>query len=376
MERHTVQGFLEHHLADALELVGFPLYQIKALRKVSQCRTSRLGGHAQYCEDGHLSGIWYNSCKNRFCPQCRGMATEEWLLNTQRTLLDCPHHHVIFTLPHELHGLWRYNREEMTSILLRSVKLTIDTFAKDPKYLKAMPGIISALHTWGRDLCLHPHVHTLISHGGVNTEGQWITPKKKSLFPQKPVMQVFRGKMLAGIKDALQESELTLPDDRSEHQIRSLLNKLGRRDWVVHFCPRYDHPKGVAKYLARYVKQGPLKSSQLKSVTPNTVTFSYRSHVTEKVEKMTLPTEVFIERIAQHIPLPGKPPTRYAGRYSSAARKRLNIARLALGQAEMSGRIRLDYETFFALKDYEKPVCQVCGKPLLKYGQAVQTLAA
>lgn len=376
MDKYTVQGFLAQHLADALSEIGLPHYQVKALDYLSKCRTRSLGGHAQYCEDGHLNGVWYNSCKNRFCPQCRGVATEEWLQNTQRILLDCPHHHVVFTLPSELHALWRYNRELVADILQSSVKNTLSTFAEDKKHLGAKPGIISVLHTWGRDLSLHPHVHTVITHGGVDDDGEWIEPRRKSLFPQKPVMRVFRGKMLSGLKQVLRNGKLKLPPDRCAHHIESLFNKLGRRDWVVHFCERYEHGWGVAKYLSRYVKRGPLKSSQLRRITQETVTFSYSSHVTKKREVMTLPIGAFIERIAQHVPLPRKATVRYWGIYSPASRKKLNLARTHMKQSAISERISIDSEKYFEIKGCEKPTCQLCGKPLLVGVAAVQKLAA
>ncbi len=111
----AVQQILQHYRTMASK-IRLPLHCLKALDKLSTCRTAALGGHAQYCENNHLNGIWYNSCKHRACPQCRGMPTEEWLINTREVLLDCPHHHIIFTLPSVLNDLWRYNQSLMTDI--------------------------------------------------------------------------------------------------------------------------------------------------------------------------------------------------------------------------------------------------------------------
>ena len=99
MATHTIQQILVEHGARLLEKMGLPLLYLKVLDKLMACRTAALGGHAQYCENGHLNGVWYNSCKHRACPQCRAVPTEEWLTNTKAILLDCPHHHIIFTLP-------------------------------------------------------------------------------------------------------------------------------------------------------------------------------------------------------------------------------------------------------------------------------------
>jgi len=228
MSKHTLQQIFSQLDAAAIKNLRLPLPHLKALEKIVACRTATLGGHAQYCENNHLNGIWYNSCKHRACPQCRSMPTEEWLINTKNILLDCPHHHVVFTLPSELNELWRYNQTIMTNILFKAVQDTLKKFANDPKYLNASPGILCALHTWGRSLSLHPHIHVLISHGGIDTLGHWSAPKKKCLFPQKPIMMVYRGKLLSLLKQAIKSDDWRYPPNHVEYQLLNLFNKLGR----------------------------------------------------------------------------------------------------------------------------------------------------
>ena len=365
MAKHTIQQLIIDHADRIKENTRLPLSHVKALYKLGACRTAALGGHAQYCENNHLNGIWYNSCQHRFCPQCRAMPTEQWLLNTKDVLLKCPHHHIVFTLPSSLHDVWRYNRSTMTDILFKAAQQTLQQFAKDPRYLNARLGILSALHTWGRSLSLHPHIHTLVSHGGINEMGEWVEPKKADLFPQKPIMMVYRGKLLAMVKAAMEEANWQLPPNTQASQLTNRLNKLGRQDWVVYFCKRYDFAQGVASYLSRYVKSGPLKNQQIKSVTDEHVTFSYRSHQTKRTEVLRLSIEDFIERLLQHTPLPGKPTVRYCGLYNSAARKKLNEARSALGQTEVSEHEQLQWQAYLEEKGH-LPVCTICGLPLTK----------
>lgn len=375
MEKLTLQKVLKQHLDGVLRDHRFPLYQLKALRRLSECRTAALGGHAQYCEAGHLNGVWYNSCKHRSCPQCRGMASEQWLRHTQSVLLDCPHHHIIFTLPSEINKLWRYNRSVMSGLLFGAAQETLLTFARDPKYLAATPGILSALHTWGRNLSLHPHLHVLVSHGGLDKDGTWRAPTKKHLFPQKPVMQVFRGKFRALMKEALAQAQLKLPEGVRAHQVQALLNKLGRKDWVVHFCERYEYASGVAKYLARYVKGGPFNNGQLCSVSETHLEFKYKSHETQRLERLSLPIADFLRRWAEHAPLPGKPSVRYCGLYSSSARAKLNRARQALSQSPVSERQMLKWQAY--LEDLGKaPSCALCGRPLSHAGPVSDAKAA
>ena len=363
MKNYSVQGVIRQHLTELKKTCSFPLYIHKTLDALVSCRTAALGGHAQYCDQGHLNGVWYNSCKHRACPQCRSLPSEEWLNNTKNILLNCPHHHIVFTLPSEFHVFWRFNRSLMTDMLFRASRETLKTFSDNPKYLDATPGILSALHTWGRNLCLHPHLHVLVSHGGLSAEGDWVTPKKKHLFPQKPTMMIFRGKFLALMREALENGQLRLPEDVLPHKVRTMLNFLGRKDWVVYYSERYDHPRGVANYLSRYVKGGPFRNSQINNVDKESLTFQYKSHKTKRIEKMRLPVKAFIHRLLEHVPLPGKPTVRYGGLYVSSNRSRLNIARKACGQGEVVKRAPLDWATYLMGRGMQ-PECVECGRPL------------
>jgi len=150
-----------------------PAHVRKAARAIMQCRTSALGGHVQACPDGHVSRIWYNSCRHRSCPQCAYLQTERWLALQQARWLACDHSHVIFTLPHDLNPLWLANVPVMTTLLFQAVRDTLCTLLADPKYLGAQPGIMAALHTWSQTLVLHPHRHCVVTGGGRTPAGQW-----------------------------------------------------------------------------------------------------------------------------------------------------------------------------------------------------------
>jgi len=363
MAKLTLQSILQNHGNRLIKKMGLPLLYLKVIDKLIACRTAVLGGHAHYCEKGHLNGLWYNSCKHRFCPQCRSMPSEEWLRNTKEILLDCAHHHIVFTLPSELHDIWRYNRSLMMDVLFKASQQTLLEFAKDRKYLNATLGILSTFHSWGRSFSLHPHTHVVVSYGGLNAAGEWVEPKKSCLFPQKAVMRMYRGKFLSMLKAAMKEDAWRLPPNYHPNHVTNLINKLGRKDWVVHFCKRYDYAKGVATYLARYVKSGPFKNSQLVSANDQDITFKYQSHLTKRIETLTLSVEAFLRRLLEHVPVPGKPTVRYCGLYNSAARKKLNTARAVLGQAAVRKRESLQWQEFLSDKG-KLPVCEKCGLPL------------
>lgn len=362
MDKPSLQKILSRHKEELFKELKLPYFQITALQKLSVCRTAQLGGHADYCENGHLHGVWYNSCRHRSCPQCQHLAKAQWLANTQRILLDCPHHHVIFTIPHELNELWRHNRALMADLLFQAAQQTLQAFADDPKYLGAKPGFLSALHTWGRNLALHPHLHLLISHGGLDTHGNWVQPKKTHLFPQKPVMMKFRGKLLSLVRSALDEARCVLPEGKTSNQIKSLLNALGRKEWTVHFCNHYVHGKGVAKYLARYVKGGAFNNQQIKSCQDEQVSFRYKSHQTGNYEWLRVTPREFVRRVAEHVLPARKCGVRYGGLYSPACREKLNMARQELGQKPLSDKVQLQWEAWLTRLGHKRLCCQCQGK--------------
>ena len=361
MATFTVQKILETYFVSNKLKLSFS--QHSALSSLRSCRTAALGGHTQRCPAGHINGIWYNSCKHRACPQCQGMASEQWLQNTQSLLLDCTHHHLVFTLPSELHPLWRYNRELLTDILFKSVLETLKVFADDPKYLGARPGILSALHTWGRSLNLHPHIHVVISHGGLNKEGSWIKPKKKHLFPQEPVKRMFKGKLLSHLRKAMLSDTWVYPPQQNEQACATILKTIRRKEWVVYFCKPYKHAKGIAKYLSRYVKRSPFKNSQIKFMNASGVRFVYQSHQTGKQESMRLSLKDFIQRLFQHIPIKNKPTVRYSGLYGSSCRQSLDKAKLQIGQSKTVKPEPMTWAVYLSQQDYQ-PKCEICGLPL------------
>src|SRR5438093_11980043 len=189
-----------------------PAHVRRAARAIMQCRTAALGGHIQACPDGHVERIWYNSCRHRSCPQCADLQTERWLALQRARLLACDHYHVIFTLPHDLNPLWLANVPVRTTLLLQTIRDTLYDLLADPKYLGAQPGIMAALHTWSQTLVLHPHVHSLVTGGGLTPDGQWKAVRQGFLLPARVVMAVFRRKMLEAIRQAYAREALVLPE--------------------------------------------------------------------------------------------------------------------------------------------------------------------
>lgn len=363
MSQSTVQSFLKASFTHYQQTHALPLYQIKAAEQLMRCRTEALGGHSVYCEDGHLNGVWYNSCRHRSCPQCSALKSEQWQQRVEARLLKSKHHHWVFTLPHDLHGIWRFNRAFCQQLLFTSVRETIQKLSRDPRYLAAMPGVILALHTWARNQTFHPHIHCVISHGGMDKSGGWQTPKRASFLPAKVMMMIFRGKYLAGIKKALAADELVIPTNEREQRLVNLCNKLGRQDWVVYCAKPYEHAEGVAKYLARYIRGGAIKNSQIICQSKDQIRIRYKSHQTQQTEYLQLSHEQFMQRLLSHMVLPKKSHYQMLGLYHGKCRYKLNKAREALGQLAVNEVKVLDWQSFVK-RQGAVACCKQCGKIL------------
>ena len=354
-----------------------PAHVRKAARAIMQCRTAALGGHIQACPDGHVARVWYNSCRHRSCPQCAYLQTERWLAVQRARLLACDHYHVIFTLPHDLNPLWLANVPMMTTLLFQAVRDTLCTLLADPKYLGAQPGIIAALHTWSQTLMLHPHLHCLVTGGGLTPDGSWKAVRNGFLLPVRVVMAVFRGKLLAAIRQALAHEALALPEAIRPQQMLNLLTRLGhprKTKWNVHIRERYRHGAGVVTYLARYLRGGPIKNARLVAWEGDRVTFTCRARSaadggSASPQRITLPVVAFLQRWVLHVPVPQTRVVRSYGLYHPTQAEALAVCRTALGQPPVEAPTALDWQTVCAQRgDLHPECCPTCGQFLVCTG--------
>ncbi|MGH8703567.1 MAG: IS91 family transposase [Burkholderiales bacterium] len=378
----TLRGIFQEHFEEYARRHRVPAYVHRAAYWIARCRTAELGGHVRRCPEGHVERAFYNSCHQRVCPQCQALEVERWLERARARLLACAHHHLIFTIPHELNALWCWNRAAMAKLLFGVVRAVLFELLGDSRYLGATPAFLAALHTWGRSLALHPHVHVLAADGGLSADGAWVTPRRSHFLPARVLMLVFRGKFLAALREAIERRGLRIPADTSRERLSSLLNRLGRKKWNVHIRARYAHGAGVAAYLARYLKGGPLKNTQLLGADEGRVSFRYRPHRDEEdggAEPivMTLAPEAFLARYLQHVPPPRLQAVRGYGLYGSRAGERLDRARAALGQAPAEAPQVLRVEDFLARFRHTATDsrCPRCGSllfyvPLIAHGPA------
>ena len=339
----------------------------RAAGAIMACRTAALGGHAEYCPDGHYVRSHYNSCKHRACPQCRGLEIERWLQRqVARYALACGFRHVVFTVPHELLPLWRHNRTVFSNAMFQAAQATLRALLQDPGHLGALPGLIGTLHTWGRSGIEHLHLHFLVSAGGWTPDG-WKACTGTFFVPYDQLRHGFRARLVGLLQRALARQELVLPATLDAAATAGLLQGLGRIDWHVRVMDRYAGGQGVLTYFSRYVRGGPLRNPQITHFDGSAVTYRYYHHETGACGTARLPVEEFLRRILEHVPDKSFRTVRYYGLFAPSRRGELACCRAALGMAPYQAPETLTVAAYLA-RFQVQPLsrCPVCGQPLVQ----------
>lgn len=278
----------------------------KVLNRLKVCRTARLGYHVYRCNDEKCGEIkyQYHSCRDRHCPQCGAIKKDEWIEARTQELLPVKYYHVVFTLPHELNSIVLGHRKILFKLLLDASAQTLLCFAKDNKYLGAMPGIISVLHTWGQQLSFHPHIHCIISGGGIVDDNTWKEAQKNDyrfLFPVKAMGIVYRAKFLQTLQLMITGGKVVLPNGTDARQ---LFSSLYSKDWIVYAKAPFGGPHAAIEYLGRYTHKVAISNHRISCINEQagTVTFDYKDYADDnKKKQMTLSGDEFIRRFEQHI---------------------------------------------------------------------------
>jgi len=250
----------------------------------------------------------------------------------------------------------------MTQMLFICSRNTLFELLGDEKYMGAKPGIIASLHTWTKTLLTHPHIHCLVTGGGLTPTGEWALAKKDFLLPYGVIKDVFRRYVRKAVLKALAQGDLELPDDMGPQQLKNIMNKLGRKKWNVRICEKYPHGNGVLTYLARYLRGGPIANSRIVNIKDDKVTFNYGR---KKRELMTLSISEFIGRFLNHIPLPNAILVRSYGLYASATKDDLEKCRAILGQEPVEEPQKIEWQDCFKDSKNHPERCPVCGKRLV-----------
>jgi hypothetical protein len=287
----------------------------RAMQDIETCRTESLGGQLYFCAQCDQQRYSYHSCKNRHCPKCQNEQANDWLHEQKELLLPTHHFLVTFTLPAELRALARSHQETIYNLLFRASAAALQSLAQDPRFVGGRLGMVGVLHTWTRQLLYHPHVHYIVTGGGLTDDGHWRTARKDFLVPVKALSPIFRAKF----RDQLKKTDL----------FAAVAPRLWRKDWVVHSEP-VGSGQQAFQYLAPYIFRVALSNNRLRHLHHGQVTFAYKESATDQLKRCTVTAEEFIRRFLQHV-LPNRfIKVRYYGLLSPAHRQLLLKARQLL----------------------------------------------
>lgn len=349
--------------------------QRKVLSDIASCRTAALGGHVDVCASCGLERPSYNSCRNRHCPKCQSLSQAKWIEERQARVLPTHYFHVVFTLPAELRALALCNRERVFDLLFQCAAQTLLTLGRDPKRLGAMIGVTAVLHTWSRDLSFHPHLHGIVTGGGLSLDAtRWVEGRRGYLFPVRVLGKLFRGKMLAALRQAYDAGELVLEGGaaalRDAAAFSDLLNALYKKAWVVYAKPPFGGAAQVIAYLGRYTHRVGLSNHRLLGMDERGVRFRTRGD-----KSVTLAPEEFLRRFLLHVLPKGFVKIRHYGLVAAShatttlevARERIATAASAPARAQQddarTGDARIDWRARLeALTGIDLAVCPRCGQ--------------
>ena len=347
------------------------LGQLKVMSAIEQCRSAALGGHVERCQDCGHSRIAYNSCRNRHCPKCQGVAAREWLAAREADLLPVGYFHLVFTLPAEIAPLAYQNKAVVYDLLFRTAAETLLTIAADPKHLGARIGATAVLHSWGSAMTHHPHVHMIVPAGGISLDGtRWVRCKPGFLLPVRVLSRLFRRLFLTGLADAYAAGRLRFfgeSADLCRHQaFAARLSPLRQKNWFVYVKPPFSGPEAVLAYLARYTHRVAIANSRLITLDERGVTFrykDYRRNGQARYRTMTLAADEFIRRYLLHVLPKGFHRIRHYGLLANPGCK-TNVARarqlIAAPMPELEPPTAHDTGEPDAATDH-RPPCPCCG---------------
>jgi hypothetical protein len=316
--------------------------QRKAMRDVEACRTQSLGGHVDVCRCGYQR-ISYNSCRNRHCPKCQGLKSAKWLAQIHGKILPVPYFHMVFTLPHDLVGIVSQNQQTLYNILFRSAAESLLEFTRDWEGLRAKVGFTAVLHTWTQELLFHPHLHMVVTGGGLNeSEDAWIPSRNGFLVPVRALSQKYRGKFIDLIKRAFTGKEIrfhgVIEHLNNPAAFGRLIAKLYRKKWVVYSKRPFGGPEQVFRYLGLYTHKVAISNHRLAEMSGGVVSFYARDNQNPgKKRSVNLPAEEFIRRFLMHILPMGFVKIRHYGLMAhSHAKSKIELARSLIEQAQSS----------------------------------------
>jgi hypothetical protein len=331
----------------------------RAIRDIVLCRTAMLGGHVQVCDSCGAKTAVYHSCRNRHCPKCQSLDQARWVAAQARDLLPVPYFHLVFTVPTALHPLFFADQRAGYQALFAAAMEAVRDVARSR--LGATPGSIAVLHTWTQTMRFHPHVHCIVTGGGLSLDrARWIGTRPTFFLPVRVLSRVFKGKLLERFEAAVASRSL------SEPFARQCLRRAASTPWVVYSKAPMAGPDQVLRYLSRYSHRVAIGNERIVAFHDGEVTFRYRDRRRGNCARVfTLPATDFVQRFLLHT-LPSRfVRIRHYGLLSNGQRTALVArARTRLGQPappETNGATAENWRALYQrLTGRDPDLCAVC----------------
>jgi Putative transposase/Transposase zinc-binding domain len=293
--------------------------QIKALSDIAACCTRELGGRLYQCADCQETFWHYHCCRNRACPKCHASQTRQWLQERQAELLPCSYFHAVVTIPSGLRAVFRRHQKLMYDLLMQVSAGAIKDLCAEKRHLGALPGILSVLHTWNGRLDYHPHVHLLITGGGITPDGQhWEPARGEFLVPVGVLSRKVAAQFAAALKAKAPPVYAKIP------------GTIWQREWVS-FCKHYGQGNdAVLSYLSRYVFRTAISNARILGMDQTHVSFRWKDRNSGEWRTERLPGVEFLRRFLQHVLPRGFHKVRYYGLWHPSKREQSDRAWLLL----------------------------------------------
>jgi hypothetical protein len=279
----------------------------RILRAIAHCRTAALGGPRDRCDQCAYPALSYNSGRDRHCPKCLTAARNAWVAAREQERLPVGYVHLVFTVPEPLARLALSNKRVVYDLFFQAAVETLQQGAANPKRLGGDIGGLMVLHTGGQRLQHHPHVHCGVPLGGLSPDGtHWIHARPRFFLPIPVLQQVYRGKLIAGLREAFRHGRLSFPGSLAPLTtgvaFRAFLRSLYRQSWVVYAKPPFGSPAHVLHYLARYTHRVAISNHRLVDVTSDTVSFRWKDYRHgRQIRTLTVDADECLRRFLLHV---------------------------------------------------------------------------
>jgi len=290
--------------------------QGKAAAHIMACRTGRLGGHRAVCDRCGAEHYAYHSCRDRHCPRCGGLDQRLWAEAQLPHLLPVSYFHVVFTVPVSLRRffLGKHKRYALDALFAAASESILETAARRG----LLPGILALLHTWNQRMGDHPHLHCLVTGGGLGPQG--FVHRRRYLVRLDILQTVFKGKLLSKLQALLREGHTDVPKDSGHARLRDA----SCRTWNIDIRRPFGGPEQVVTYFARYVRKIAISDHRLVDYDGQTVHFHYRDRRdNNRVKTAQLEGPDFCRLFLQHVLPRGFVRIRRYGLLSNRVRKPL-----------------------------------------------------